>query len=313
MQALQTSPLGLSGGAVLESSESGTRYSLVRRLGAGSFGQVWLCRTAEGEARAAKVLPEAEAENVAMEVVQAKRATEMVGPHHVPKFYEAASCWVQGRPRDGLLLIAMEFIDGASAGHLAAKSPAPELVHRMVIHDVTIALSRLHECGIIHRDVKGDNILVSKSGQSYLCDFGVSSFKWSLRKTDGRMETCGTIPFMAPETVGEEPEYNEKIDIWSLGIAAIELASGITPMQRAIMMSHDQEELFLNIATQMEPEVPEDIGYSHAFGAFVDRCLVRMPEERASAQELLRCKYLRGLGETGYDHVSAWWSEGCTH
>eukprot|EP00927_Polykrikos_kofoidii_P054716 TRINITY_DN490_c0_g1_i1.p1 TRINITY_DN490_c0_g1~~TRINITY_DN490_c0_g1_i1.p1 ORF type:complete len:157 (+),score=22.07 TRINITY_DN490_c0_g1_i1:526-996(+) len=134
----------------------------------------------------------------------------------------------------------MEFIDGVSAGALARASSIPEDCARIILADIGCALKRLHSAGIVHCDVKGDNILLSRSGKCYLCDYGVSK---SLSCREGTEVLAGSPCWMAPEvaSINElrdadgtvRSSFDTKADVWSLGIVAVELAIGDSPWRAA--------------------------------------------------------------------------------
>lgn len=299
----------ISPGAVLESGGSGARYTAERCIGAGSFGQVWLCREAgSGGMRAVKLLPCEGADAMAKEVAQSKRATEAAGEHCVPKFYEASEAGIVGRPEARLLLIAMEFIDGTNAGQLSEAGALPETCTRTILGDIAIALGRLHHCGVIHRDVKGDNVIVSKAGNSYLCDFGLSACPQELTAEPGDKRREGTPYYMAPELMADPPVYSEKSDVWALGITAIQLAAGTIPLHSERFQ--DVDDILDYIAMNPSPEVPVGLGYSFVFVESVQACLERNLVHRPSVRQLLRGRAIRPQGPKGYMSVQRWLARG---
>jgi serine/threonine protein kinase len=286
--------------AVLASNTSGLQYTLERRIGEGSFGQVWLCRESErGQQQAVKIFHPEKAQAQADEVVQSRGAVHAVGECHVPRFYGACEAHVVGSPDFTLLAIAMEFIDGASARELArGQVPMPETITRIVLHDVSVALARLHECGIVHLDVKTDNILVGRNGKCYLADSGVTQLKRDLDMAvrNGFRDKIGTPVYMAPELLADLPQYNEKVDIWSLGIAALEMCRGRTVIPDhwqpglvfAYAVDHDQVDVFASGGWGT---------YSAKFAELLStQMLQRDPTDRCSAVDLLLSRYLRGNG-----------------
>lgn len=312
----------LGPGLSIESDGTGARYELVRRLGRGAFGQVWLCEDENKNPRAMKIVAGVGAGALAPEVEKTRRASEMASAAHVPRFYEAAgvrssACFGAGVQLPELLIIVMEFIDGACVGGLAAESPLPEFAAKVALHDTCVALARIHECGIIHRDVKGDNILVSRTGTCYLCDFGVSKIVKPSKELGGsrrrssagkggapeRMTVCGTPFFMAPEVVRGQA-YDEKVDIWSLGITAIELATGRTPWHNNRFAMANPRTVFHMV--QRLPASPTSdrkswaaalasARYSEEFADFVGHCVAQNPSVRRSAAELLASAYLADM------------------
>mmetsp|Transcript_7585 Transcript_7585/g.14067 ORF Transcript_7585/g.14067 Transcript_7585/m.14067 type:complete len:351 (-) Transcript_7585:57-1109(-) len=300
----------LSSGVVLESLASGTCYSAKRRLSAGSFGEVWLCHvTNTGEACAVKVLQGEDSASMAViatEVINTRRAAESVGRHHIPRLFEASEGTVLGQPQPRILLIAMEFINGASVGALAAQESFPEECAKSVLRHVCVALSRLHEVNIIHRDVKGENVLVSCSGIAYLCDFGFSALHQEIRGENGRTQPqlVGSPYFMAPELLGSTPRYSSMSDMWALGITGIEMALGRPP--HADKPVADTSEIFQMIALSRTPTLTPYSGFSRRLRDLISGWLVNNAMHRLSAQQSLQSSCLAGDGDYGSDCVKTW-------
>jgi len=310
--------LDLDAGSVLLSDFSDFRYRLVRRLGVGAFGHVWLCKEVESEdMRAIKIGTTGFAEISTNEVRVLQRAFDIVGESFVPRFYEAST----GRLEKGGVvdMLVMEFIDGVSAGALARATSIPEDCARVVLADVVCALKRLHKAGIVHCDVKGDNILLSRSGKCYLCDYGVSK---SL--TCERMEMLAGSPgWMAPEvaSINELREadgtvragYDTKADVWSLGIVAIELAIGDSPWRAvAIEEGWGIDKVMKEVSRGHVPEMMGESGFSDAYFDFVNMCLEREPTRRPSAQELLQMPFL-SIRQRDQGRFEAWFPAACAN
>lgn len=288
---------------MLQSPRTGHAYMLQRQLGEGAHGQVWLATSgADGGERAVKiVLPEAHhgpgAELLAAEISRAQAASEIVS-ELVPRFDEAFSVEVN-RVSNGqgviVLAIIMEFIDGYSLDKVVRHRLLPEAHASIILRSLCLALQRLHERGAIHRDVKGANVMVASSGRVYLCDFGVS--KWLQKSTDQTRTVAGTPYWMAPEVmksaqVGGRCGYGTEVDIWSVGITAIELVEGSPPLSR-----HGECNAGLwHVMRAARKDPPPRLGasYSPPLRDFVARCLVKDPKRRATLRELLQddCGFL---------------------
>lgn len=140
-------------------------------------------------------------------------------------------------------------------------------------------LQYLHSAKKIHRDIKSGNILLTHNGDCKLADFGVSA---ELTTTLSKRKTViGTPYWMAPEVL-QSTEYNGKADIWSLAITAIELAEGEPPHSEV----HPMRAIFM-IPTSDPPTLREEHMWSADFRDFLRVCLVKKPDERPSATELL--------------------------
>jgi serine/threonine-protein kinase 24/25/MST4 len=227
-----------------------------------------------------------------------QQAFDIVGESFVPRFYEAFT----GRFENGGMveMLVMEFIDGVSAGALARVTPIPEDCARVVLADIVCALKRLHSANIVHCDVKGDNILFSRSGKCYLCDYGVSK---SINTFERAEVLAGSPGWMAPEvaSINELREadgtvstgYDAKADVWSLGIVTVELMIGDSPWRAvAIEEGWGIDKVMKEISRGHVPERMSYWGVSKAYFDFVNMCLEREPSRRPSAQELMQTPFL---------------------
>lgn len=150
-------------------------------------------------------------------------------------------------------------------------------------------LAYLHSTNILHLDVKAANILATETGEVKLADFGVSEQLQSGMKE--AKDYVGSPLFMAPEVI-KKCGYNSKADIWSLGITIIEMVDGRPPYTDIRSMADLQKIIDRPSATVSNPK-----NFSDDFNDFVAKCLIKDPELRPSAMELLNHPFVcRGEG-----------------
>lgn len=154
-----------------------------------------------------------------------------------------------------------------------------------IIRDTLLGLNYLHSLKKIHRDIKAGNILLNLQGHAKLADFGVAG---QLTDTIVKRNTVIGTPFWISPEVIQEIGYDTKADIWSLGITAIEMAEGRPP--HADM--HPMRAIFI-IPTESPPALKHPNEWSQEFNDFIAHCLVKKPEERTAAEELLHHEFVK--------------------
>jgi protein-serine/threonine kinase len=194
----------------------------------------------------------------------------------------------------GHMWISMEYMDGGCLTDILEsfqkhRSMMKESDIAYVLREVLQGLKFMHGMKRLHRDIKSDNVLVRKDGRVKLADFG---FCAELTEKRAKRTTCvGTPYWMAPELIRQE-EYDYKVDLWSVGILAIECAEWEPPY----MDERPLRAMFL-ITAQDPPRLKERQRWSPEFQDFLSRCLVKNPARRAGAGELLGHAFLRQAGD----------------
>jgi serine/threonine protein kinase len=178
--------------------------------------------------------------------------------------------------------VILEFMDGGDLTRrvMASESKFTEPDIAYVIREVSKALQYIHKSNSIHRDIKSDNILFSADYKAVkLADFG---FATKLTDSTARAKSMvGTPHWMAPEIIRAE-NYGQPVDIWALGIVAIEMADGNPPY-----WGLDRNKAFTLVATKGSTGLSDPSKWSSPFVEFVNGCLKMNPDERFTVDQLL--------------------------
>jgi serine/threonine-protein kinase len=264
----------------------GDAYQVDTELGRGGMAVVY--RATDTRLRrpvAIKVLPPELAfrEDVRRRFLrEAQTAAQLNHPNIVP-IYSVDE-------RDGLVYFVMGLVDGESLASRLARGPLPVPEARRILCDVADALAYAHMHGVIHRDVKPDNILLDReSGRPMVTDFGIAR----AAEADSRLTitgvTVGTPAYMSPEQALGEREVDGRSDIYSLGVVAYQILSGELPFRAtntpAMMMKHISETP--RPLRALRPDVPPTLE-----GA-ISRALVKRPEDRWPTASAFRDALMR--------------------
>lgn len=202
-------------------------------------------------------------------------------PKNIVRYW---GCWLNGPT----LCIAMDYYEGGSVRTLMKTGPIAERFAAVITREVLVALNYIHSLGIIHRDLKAANLLVTRTGQVMLCDFGVAASFVQGSARGKRSTFIGTPYWMAPEVILEGKTYDYKADIWSLGITVYEMVTGNPPYSQ-----HDQLQAISIIPKNQPPRLPDQAGYSPLLQEFVAVCLDVEPSDRIPADELARMRWIK--------------------
>lgn len=270
-------------GDTIFASQLFTRQELVGR---GAYGAVYKgVENATGQVVAIKVLnldtEEEDVSDIQREIAtlsQLKNCDSQNITRYHGSFLNGTKLW-----------IVMDYAAGGSIRSLLqALTRIDEKCIAVIGREVLQALGYLHKHGIIHRDIKAANILLTDEGRVQLCDFGVAG---QVTNTLKRNSFVGTPYWMAPEVIREGQTYDFKADIWSFGITIYEIATGNPPFA-------DQDPMrAVTLIPKSRPAQLEG-DWSPAMKEFVALCLHEEPNERPSAEDLLKTKWIKSTSKS---------------
>jgi serine/threonine protein kinase len=254
-------------------------FDIVRPLGQGGMGTVWLARDRMLDRLVAiKVLLTSAASDSTRErfLREARTAAKLSHPHIVPVHRADES--------NGQVWYSMGFVDGESLGdRIRERGALPFTDVVRILREAAWALAYAHARGVIHRDVKPDNIMLDReSGRTLVTDFGIAR---DLRSTEDRLtadgSVLGTVHYMSPEQAADDP-LDARSDVYSMGVVGFHALSNRLPFEgtpNAILVSHVTKPA--PTLSSVAPNVPT------AIAAVIDRCLAKAPAERWESAEAL--------------------------
>ncbi|KAK5849943.1 hypothetical protein PBY51_014237 [Eleginops maclovinus] len=268
-------------------------WDIIETIGKGTYGKVYkVLNKLDGSKAAVKILDPIH--DIDEEIEAEYNILKALSDHtNVVKFYgmyykKDVKCGDQ-------LWLVLELCNGGSVtdlakGMLKRGDRMDEAIIAYILHEALMGLQHLHVNKTIHRDVKGNNILVTTHGGVKLVDFGVSA---QLTNTRLRRNTSVGTPFwMAPEVIACEQQldstYDARCDVWSLGITAIELGDGDPPLSEL----HPMRALF-KIPRNPPPTLHQPELWSDDFNDFICKCLIKDFELRPNVLDLLQHVFIK--------------------
>ncbi|XP_045255644.2 myosin-IIIa isoform X2 [Macaca fascicularis] len=267
-------------------------WEITETIGKGTYGKVFkVLNKKNGQKAAVKILDPVH--DIDEEIEAEYNILKALSDHrNVVRFY--GIYFKKDKVNGDKLWLVLELCNGGSVtdlvkGFLKRGERMSEPLIAYILHEALMGLQHLHNHKTIHRDVKGNNILLTTEGGVKLVDFGVSA---QLTSTRHRRNTSVGTPFwMAPEVIACEQQldttYDARCDTWSLGITAIELGDGDPPLADL----HPMRALF-KIPRNPPPKLRQPELWSAEFNDFISKCLTKDYEKRPTVSDLLQHKFI---------------------
>jgi serine/threonine kinase 3 len=254
-------------------------FNIMEKIGEGSYGSVYKAiHKRTGEIVSIKVVPFEDDYN---DIIKEINFMKSIICPQVVRFFGS---FIKD---DAELWIVMEYCAAGSVSDIMRlrKQTLTEDQIAVIIKSTLQGLVYMHSHMKIHRDIKAGNILLNAKGEAKLADFGVSG---QLSDSTAKRNTViGTPYWMAPEVI-QENGYGVSADIWSLGITCIEMAQGHPPYNNI----HPMRAIFV-IPSRPPPKLEQPDKFSEEFNNFIALCLVKKPEERMTASQLLETPFIK--------------------
>lgn len=255
-------------------------FTDLKEIGHGSFGNVYFARHVETDEVVAVKKMAYSGKNSLEKLQDIQKEIEFLKQCCHPNCIKFKGCYLKGHT----VWLSMEYCLGSAADIIEVhKSPLAEAEIAAMIHDTLCALEYIHANSMIHRDIKAGNILIASNGRVKLADFGSASLRSPANSF------VGTPYWMAPEVIlaMDEGTYDDRVDIWSLGITCIELSEGKPPLFNMNAMA-----ALYHIAQNESPRLgeTEDLQacWSMCYRDFIAQCLVKEAQDRPRASDLLK-------------------------
>jgi serine/threonine protein kinase/Tfp pilus assembly protein PilF len=264
--------------AILSEGDAVGRYRIVRPIGRGGMGVIYLASDPRlNRSVALKLLPAHMNvdSNARRRFEEEARAASRLDHPHIATVYEV------DETQDGRLFIAMAYYEGETLRDKLARGPLPIADAVTLATQIAEGLAAAHAVGLVHRDVKPGNIMVTSQNVAKIVDFGIARITTDDAAHDN--STAGTIAYMSPEQTRGEPP-TPRMDVWSFGVLLYEMLTAKRPFRS------DSDDLVITAIQNDEPDAVRSLRPEapHALVSIVDRCLRKNPDDRyPDASQLL--------------------------
>ncbi len=279
---------------------SAEHYVLDTKIGIGAFATVWMAHCMAFEVPRRVAIKIMDLENLSNSFEEIRMEVNMMRLAEHPNTVRCYCSFVTGKE----LWLVMEYMDMGSCLRVMNVARKKGKIEGMlekwvayILHETLQGLAYFHNSGQLHRDIKAGNILLSSDGRVQLADFGVAG--WLIGNGKRRKTTksfVGTPCWMAPEVMEQLDGYDQRADVWSIGITALELAKGFAPYaklepMKVLLKTIEQDPPSLK--TYEGDKQPDGEAFSRSFKEFIRLCLQKLPKKRPSVATLLNHSFFK--------------------
>ncbi len=278
----------------------GEHYTLNTKIGIGAFATVWKAHCMDFDTPRLVAIKSMDLEILSNSYEEIRMEVNMMRLADHPNTVRCYCSFVTGKE----LWLVMEYMNMGSCLRVmnvsrkkGKKEGMLEKWVAYILHETLQGLAYFHNNGQLHRDIKAGNILLSSDGRVQLADFGVAG--WLIGHGKRRKTTrsfVGTPCWMAPEVMEQLDGYDQRADVWSIGITALELAKGFAPYaklepMKVLLKTIEQDPPSLK--TYEEDKQADGEAFSRPFKEFVRLCLQKIPKKRPSVATLLNHSFFK--------------------
>ncbi|KAH8814993.1 kinase-like domain-containing protein [Xylogone sp. PMI_703] len=279
--------------AATKAGKEPPKYALLELIGKGTFGRVYKGKDMTSAAIVAVKIIDID-ESDTLNPRNADSYSEFLKEVNALKLLSESKARninhvVEALPVGKAMWMITEYCGGGSVATLMKPTAPGGLQEKWIIpilREVAEAIGWVHRAGIIHRDIKCANVLITEEGAVQLCDFGVAGTIET--KIDKRTTIIGTPHWMAPELFDPNPSYGKEVDIWAFGSMVFEIATGLPPNVAKGIISYER------IGPYLKQHVPrlEGGNYSNELRSLVAFCLEEQPSARPTIEQVQKHPYI---------------------
>src|SRR5215469_10238247 len=255
-------------------------YELRRVAGKGGMANVYEALDLQTNQKVAAKVFKREDENMLQRFIREAQVMASLQHEHLVPIIDSGQCQIQGDER---YYLVMPFFDGGTLRARIRRSPIPLQETCQILQSIAGALDYIHSQGIIHRDIKASNILLSANGDVFLTDFGIVRISTDTTQLTSTGDVLGTVDYVAPELFEEHRRADARSDLYSLGVLLYEMVTGRLPF------TAESQLVVVSMHMNTQPPSPGSIipTLSSQVERVLNKALEKRPEQRyASATEL---------------------------